>query len=77
MAETVYTYETKGLTNVETFDTRGYVTLYRDGVFKYEHQFSTAGVRLQELELLTQLEKHKVDYKVTPELGHEGELETV
>ena len=67
MVETVYTYETKGLTNVETFDTRGYVTLYRDGVFKYEHQFSTAGVRLQELELLTQLEKHKVDYKVTTE----------
>ena len=76
MAETVYTYETKGLKNVEPFDTKGYVTLYRDGVFKYEHQFSTAGVRLQELELLTQLEKYKVDYKVTPELGHEGELET-
>ena len=70
MAETVYTYETKGLTNVETFDTRGYVTLYRDGVFKYEHQFSTTGVRLQELELLTQLEKYKVDYKVTTETDH-------
>ena len=70
MAETIYTYETKGLKNVETFDTRGYVTLYRDGVFKYEHQFSTAGVRLQELELLTQLEKHKVDYKVTTETDH-------
>ena len=70
MAETVYTYETKGLTNVETFDTRGYVTLYRDGVFKYEHQFSTTGVRLQELELLAQLEKYKVDYKVTTETDH-------
>ena len=70
MAKTVYTYETKGLTNVETFDTLGYVTLYRDGVFKYEHQFSTAGVRLQELELLVQLEKYKVDYKVTTETDH-------
>jgi len=67
MAETVYTYETKGLKNVETFDTRGYVTLYRDGVFKYEHQFSTAGVRLQELELLNQLHKNAVYYKVTTE----------
>jgi len=70
MAETVYTYQTKGLKNVETFDTRGYVTLYRDGVFMYEHQFSTAGVRLQELELLTQLEKYKVDYEVTTEADH-------
>jgi len=59
---TTYTYTTKKGNNVEVFDTKGYVTLTRDGKFIYEHQFSTMGVKLQEIELQKLLLKHNVEY---------------
>lgn len=63
---TTYTYKnTKNQLNVEHFDTKGYVTLTRDGNHVYEHQFSTTGVRLQELQLQALLIKHNVEYKTT------------
>ena len=60
--KTTYTYTTKKGNNVETFDTKGYVTLNRDGKFIYEHQFSTMGVKLQEIELQKALIKHNVEF---------------
>ena len=60
-----YEYVTKGNTNVEVFDSKGYVTLHRNGKFVYEHQFSTLGVKIQEMELLNQFMKWGVEYKLT------------
>ena len=59
---TTYTYTTKKGNNIETFDTKGYVTLERDGKFIYEHQFSTMGVKLQEIELQKALLKNNVEF---------------
>lgn len=60
---TVYTYTTKRGNLKETFDTRGYVTLEKeDGTFIYEHQFSSMGVKLQEIELQKQLSKHNIKF---------------
>ncbi len=59
---TTYTYTTKKGNNVEVFDTKGYVTLTRDGQFIYEHQFSTMGVKLQEIELRLTLLKNNVKF---------------
>ena len=62
---TTYKYKTKKGNNKEIFDTRGYVTLKRDGNFIYEHQFSTMGVKLQEIELQKQLIKHNLNFTKT------------
>lgn len=59
---TTYKYTTKKGNNIETFDTKGYVTLERDGKFIYEHQFSTMGVKLQEIELQKALLKNNVEF---------------
>ena len=60
-----YKYKTKKGNNKEIFDPRGYVTLERDGNFIYEHQFSTMGVKLQEIELQKQLIKHNINFTKT------------
>ena len=62
---TTYNYTTKKGNNKETFNTKGYVTLERNGNFVYEHQFSTMGVKLQELELQKQLLKYNLKFTVT------------
>jgi hypothetical protein len=49
--KTTYTYQTKKGTNIEEFDSKGYVTLSINGVFIYQHQFSSIGVKMQEIEL--------------------------
>ena len=59
---TTYTYTTKKGNNVETFDTKGYITLERNGEFIYEYQFSTMGVKLQEIELQKALLKNNVKF---------------
>ena len=61
---TTYIYNVNGKTNKETFDPKGYVTLYRDGLFKYEHQFSTLGVKLQEFELIKELNKRQITFTI-------------
>lgn len=48
---TTYTYTTKKGLNIEEFDSKGYVTLSINGLFIYQHQFSSIGVKLQEIEL--------------------------
>jgi len=63
---TTYNYTTKKGNLKETFDTKGYVTLEKeDGTFIYEHQFSTMGVKLQEIELQKQLIKHNIKFTKT------------
>tara|TARA_R110000868_G_scaffold183053_1_gene424231 strand:+ start:533 stop:736 length:204 start_codon:yes stop_codon:yes gene_type:complete len=62
---TTYTYETKKGTNIEVFDTKGYVTLTRNGLFVYEHQFSTIGVKLQEIELQKAFVKYGIKFTKT------------
>lgn len=64
---TTYTYTTKKGNNKESFDTKGYVTLERNGVHVYEHQFSTTGVKLQEIELQKQLLKHNIEFTTMKE----------
>ena len=59
-----YIYKVNGNTNKETFDPKGYVTLYQNGLFKYEHQFSSLGVKLQEFELLKQLNKRQINFTI-------------
>ena len=60
---TTYYYTTKRGNLKETFDTKGYVTLEKeDGTFIYEHQFSTMGVKLQEIELQKQLMMHNIKF---------------
>jgi len=59
---TTYTYQTKKGLNKEVFDTKGYVTLTRNEIHVYEHQFSTMGVKIQEIELQKQLLKHNVKF---------------
>jgi hypothetical protein len=61
---TTYYYTTKRGDLKETFDSKGYVTLETaEGRFIYEHQFSTTGVKLQELELQKNLMKHNIKFK--------------
>jgi hypothetical protein len=60
---TTYVYTTKKGLNKETFDSRGYVTLEREGVHIYEHQFGGMALRLQEQTLVMELEKRNIDYK--------------
>jgi hypothetical protein len=63
---TTYTYTTKKGNLKETFDTKGYVTLEKeDGTFIYEHQFSTIGVKLQEIELQKVLLKNNIEFTKT------------
>jgi hypothetical protein len=63
---TTYNYTTKKGNLKESFDTKGYVTLEKeDGTFIYEHQFSTMGVKLQEIELQKMLSKHNVKFTKT------------
>ena len=63
---TTYNYTTTKGNLKETFDTKGYVTLEKqDGTFVYEHQFSTMGVKLQEIELQKQLLKHNIKFTKT------------
>lgn len=62
---TTYNYTTKKGSNIEVFDTKGYVTLTRDGLFIYEHQFSTIGVKLQEIELQKALLKYGIEFTKT------------
>jgi len=62
---TIYSYKTKKGNNVETFDTKGYVSLRRDGEHVYEHQFSTAGVKIQEFNFLAACARNNVKPKVT------------
>ena len=57
---TTYTYETKKGINKEVFDSKGYVTLTRNGKHIYEHQFSTLGVEAQRLQLEVQLLKYGI-----------------
>ena len=60
---TTYYYTTKRGNLVETFDTKGYVTLETSkGEHIYEHQFSTTGVKIQEIELQKMLSKHNVEF---------------
>lgn len=64
--ETIYNYTTQRGNLKETFDTKGYVTLEKeDGTFIYEHQFSTMGVKLQEIELQRHLLKHDIKFTKT------------
>lgn len=63
--KTIYKYTTKKGNNKEVFDTKGYVTLSRDGIHVYENQFSTIGVFLQELELVKELSKRNIKYTIT------------
>lgn len=65
MAQKIYEYTTKGNKNVETFDSKGYVTLYRNGKFVYEHCFSTMGVRIEEQKLRMLFQQYNVGFKVT------------
>ena len=67
----IYTYETKGNANTETFSDEGYVTLMKDGNFIYEHQFSVLGVRIQEVELLRAFEKYGVKHTMVEVNIHE------
>lgn len=61
---TTYYYTTKRGNLIETFDTKGYVTLETEnGQHIYEHQFSTFGIKLQELELQRLLLKNNVSFK--------------
>jgi hypothetical protein len=60
---TTYIYTTKKGLNKETFDSRGYVTLEREGVHIYEHQFGSMALKLQEQTLVMELEKRNIDYK--------------
>jgi len=59
-----YTYKVNGKTNKETFDPKGYITLYQDGLFKYEHQFNSFGLKIQEFELIKELNKRQIDYTI-------------
>ena len=60
--QTIYTYTTKLGLNVETFDSRGYVTLERDGKHVYEHQFSHLGLQVQEAHLNNNFDKYDVKF---------------
>ena len=62
---TTYNYTTSKGNNKEVFDTKGYVTLTRDSKFIYEHQFSTMGVKLQELILINELLKRNIKFTKT------------
>lgn len=62
---TTYNYTTSKGNNTEVFNTKGYVTLTRDSKFIYEHQFSTMGVKMQEIELQTQLLKRNIAFTKT------------
>jgi len=65
---TTYYYTTKKGNLVETFDTKGYVTLETEnGVHIYEHQFNTMGVKLQQMQLHKMLLKHNVKFTVKVE----------
>ena len=59
---TTYIYPSKKGMNTEVFDTKGYVTLTRDGKHVYEHQFSTTGVKIQEMELVNLLDEKGVEF---------------
>ena len=59
-----YIYKVNGKTNKETFDPKGYVTLYQDGVFKYEYQFNSFGLKIQEFELIKELNKRQITFAV-------------
>jgi hypothetical protein len=61
--KTTYIYTTKKGLNKETFDSRGYVTLEREGVHIYEHHFGGMALKLQEQTLVMELEKRNIDYK--------------
>jgi hypothetical protein len=61
---TTYTWTTTRGICVETFDPKGYVTLHRNGSFVYEHQFSTIGVQLQEMELKLFLSKRDIEFSI-------------
>jgi hypothetical protein len=63
--KTIYNYITKKGNNKEVFDTKGYVTLSRDGIHVYERQFSTMGVFMQELELVKELSNRNIKYTIT------------
>jgi len=65
---TTYNYTTKRGNLKEVFDTKGYVTLTANGNHVYEHQFSTTGVKLQELALQKELLKHNVSHTRTIEV---------
>tara|TARA_R110000796_G_C14281119_1_gene402654 strand:+ start:287 stop:487 length:201 start_codon:yes stop_codon:yes gene_type:complete len=62
---TTYNYTTKKGNNKEVFDTKGYVTLTRNNNHVYEHQFSTTGVKLEEIQLQKQLLKHGIKFTKT------------
>ena len=62
---TTYNYTTKKGNNKEVFDTKGYVTLTRNNTHVYEHQFSTTGVKLEEIQLQKQLLKHGIKFTKT------------
>ena len=59
-----YIYKVNGKTNKETFDPKGYVTLYQDGVFKYEYQFNSFGLKIQEFELIKELNKRQITFTI-------------
>tara|TARA_R110002012_G_scaffold272461_2_gene458024 strand:+ start:4307 stop:4513 length:207 start_codon:yes stop_codon:yes gene_type:complete len=62
---TAYYYTTKRGNLIETFDTKGYVTLETEkGEHIYEYQFSTMGVKLQEIKLQAYLAKYNIEFKV-------------
>lgn len=60
---TTYIYTTSKGTNVETFDSKGYVTLKRNGLHVYEHHFGGQMLTIQEKLLVSELQKRNIDYK--------------
>jgi hypothetical protein len=60
---TTYYYTTSKGNNVETFDSRGYVTLERNGQHVYEHHFGSLSVKLQEQLLIKELKNRNIQYK--------------
>jgi hypothetical protein len=62
---TTYTYTTKKGLNIEEFDSKGYVTLSINGVFIYQHQFSSIGVKMQEIELQKAFVIHGIKFSKT------------
>ena len=65
MTTTTYTYETSKGKNVEEFSSNGYVTLYQNGVFKYEQHYSSLMLKFQEDLFLLELKKRNIKYTKT------------
>lgn len=64
MESKTYIYETSKGLNEETFTSNGYVTLIQNGLFKYEHHFSSFTIKVQEALLIDELNKRNIKFKI-------------